>query len=1397
MSDPASWASGYLNCEIRDPRSSGVTCVLPRGFAEFTIDADPLYYWGVRQGFGRTTDRGNLVGTSYREVLGTYEPKPFGLDDLPLRIVTQGNYKSRSDYIAVTNKVIHRVDPDNPPQDPTTILPGDVVISHTRGRPSSTPDPMPFGMITSIARSGAANPNPSTPYTTLQTSRYGTISSRQFQGMGWLETDLTIGPTGHTTASRDTAGVQTLYEYDDLGRVTKITPPAPELPTNFVYGTFTETYTDSTGTSRSHSYFKTVTSTRGTLSQPDRESTYQEFDGLGRLVRTERLMPGGTWVRAVAGTGGDDGLGHSTQPAGSGPVWVRQTQSYDALGSTTFVSEWHLLDADPEVPPIVGTTISYTDAQGRRDPFGRPTRVTTAAGSVTEIEHFGLNNRVTVRGINGDPLQSSTTTYYRDYQDRLRIVDAPEGADAIYSYDHLGNVVKINLVGQVAFAAYNQNTSIPSLQTDRFLVTNPDGQVRTFTFDALGRQTATSHPEKGVTSYLSFDARGNVLSMKDPEQTEFRYSYDAAGRLTLTETKAMGASEFKKVSETFHEDTDDPADAHGTRALGRPIRFKAHTPQESNPIMTRDLVYDDHGRVAREKLTGTLWPPYTGCADPTVETTFAYNTVGRLSEIVYPRRVCSARTPTRVAYTYENGLVRRVDTNRQGSDPAVMAPLITGIGYSMAGKAASLTYANGVTEQVVPDIQMRPGRIMVSKGGTVYWDSGPYRYDGASNIIATGSQGFVYDDIGRLISAHVAASTGSQMYNQSYRYDSYGNMTQRTGFGGDPVTQDFSVDGATNRISVLNPATTALQYTYNANGAVTSDGVRRYTWDRAGHMATIQTLDGGQTLARYDYDDRDWRARSSTGDLARQTLYVRDSTGLVLTEFARPISVNEPHWRKDYIYAVGRHVAVVENVEPSTPVGLRFTTSNPAAQAPYMQIQWNPVTDEDVYGYDVYRRNAGTTSEFVRLTSSPVTSPLLVDASPSVADATAYEYHISALDWGNVESARTVGRKVKVGDHTPPPVPGNLTAQIELCTALLSWNSVTDTDTDMAGYNVYRKTASTPDWPTTPRNGAQPLQQPSFQDDVGLYLPGITLQYRVEALDALGNAALTSVVQVQTQSCMASLFPPPLDSSSGAASPHRFIGDHPDEEVNYRVRYYHVDHLGTPRIITDSAGAVVAKNNLFPYGEPVPPFSPAGNTHWFTGHERESLAFQDYMLARQYALTVARFTAPDPAVTMDPPQRRCDSLGSLTCGSGLQCDSSARPEVLEPGVATSTQPKAGPATPAEETRLNSLFSYALNNPPNYTDPSGAIVRMILEPFDDRVPVSPDSPLAFPHNPTPDPARLQQCLNMCAMSRRGREAVCRSIPFTPQTATWRFVCWSAVLLSEAACSGLCYYYFGAW
>jgi len=95
------------------------------------------------------------------------------------------------------------------------------------------------------------------------------------------------------------------------------------------------------------------------------------------------------------------------------------------------------------------------------------------------------------------------------------------------------------------------------------------------------------------------------------------------------------------------------------------------------------------------------------------------------------------------------------------------------------------------------------------------------------------------------------------------------------------------------------------------------------------------------------------------------------------------------------------------------------------------------------------------------------------------------------------------------------------------------------------------------------------------------------------------------------------------------------LADHTGTEPDWRIVFYHVDHLGTPRVLTDEYGAVISKHALFPFGEEVAPASPewaianSTNTHWFTGHERDAGGWKDYMLARSYSNSTARFQSPD------------------------------------------------------------------------------------------------------------------------------------------------------------------------
>jgi RHS repeat-associated protein len=78
-----------------------------------------------------------------------------------------------------------------------------------------------------------------------------------------------------------------------------------------------------------------------------------------------------------------------------------------------------------------------------------------------------------------------------------------------------------------------------------------------------------------------------------------------------------------------------------------------------------------------------------------------------------------------------------------------------------------------------------------------------------------------------------------------------------------------------------------------------------------------------------------------------------------------------------------------------------------------------------------------------------------------------------------------------------------------------------------------------------------------------------------------------------------------------------------------KTRHFHLDHLGTPRLITGNGGAEVSRHTYHPFGEEIAPSATAREKKQFTGHERDSESL-DYMHARFYAPFMGRFLSIDP-----------------------------------------------------------------------------------------------------------------------------------------------------------------------
>ncbi|HOQ05751.1 MAG TPA: carbohydrate-binding protein [Anaerohalosphaeraceae bacterium] len=179
---------------------------------------------------------------------------------------------------------------------------------------------------------------------------------------------------------------------------------------------------------------------------------------------------------------------------------------------------------------------------------------------------------------------------------------------------------------------------------------------------------------------------------------------------------------------------------------------------------------------------------------------------------------------------------------------------------------------------------------------------------------------------------------------------------------------------------------------------------------------------------------------------------------------------------------------------PAAPTGLTA-----AAGENIVQLAWNPNTEPDLAGYNLYRFTVSG-SGYVKLNGILLTSPAYTDTN--VSNGTTYYYVVTAVDTSANESIHSVQVSASPMDLTPPAPPAGLWARIENGTVLLDW--LDNTEADWAAYSVYRAVGPTGDYILLTNSG---ITESAFLDtDVSA---GLTYYYAVTAKDIYGNESDT------------------------------------------------------------------------------------------------------------------------------------------------------------------------------------------------------------------------------------------------------------------------------------------------
>jgi hypothetical protein len=280
--------------------------------------------------------------------------------------------------------------------------------------------------------------------------------------------------------------------------------------------------------------------------------------------------------------------------------------------------------------------------------------------------------------------------------------------------------------------------------------------------NAFGFLTSEVQPETGTTTYSSFTALGHAKTIINGGIRRDR-TYDPLGRLL---TEKAGGKDY--VTNTWDEATDATGASRGWS------KGKLTTSIGQNPYPSTDYdvsfypggaITDSYtylgsgGRPSRKETT-------LSNGSVSTVTQWSYNDFGLVQNEVHPRIDPASPTPLTTTTTYTAGLPTRVTVGAQ--------PVVSSVTYNPGGGLASYTSGNNITTTIAPDPNgmARPSRISTSGGG---FDTGLYTYDGAGNILKTGSDTFTYDAASRLLSANLGGSP------QNYSYDGWGNLISKAG----------------------------------------------------------------------------------------------------------------------------------------------------------------------------------------------------------------------------------------------------------------------------------------------------------------------------------------------------------------------------------------------------------------------------------------------------------------------------------------------------------------------------------------------------------------------------------------------------------------------------------------
>ncbi|MEM6398797.1 MAG: Ig-like domain-containing protein [Cyanobacteria bacterium P01_D01_bin.116] len=889
-----------------------------------------------------------------------------------------------------------------------------------------------------------------------------------------------------------------------------------------------------------------------------------------------------------------------------------------------------------------GFTTKYTyDSQGNKlteeDPLGNITRYT-----------YGDKSRLLKQT---DALGRTTTNTY-DGNGNLKTTEDADGNVTISSYDLRGQLRSVtDANNKVTKFDYDAQGNIKS-------ITDANNKVTGYTYNANGnRETETrwmtllDGTKRKLVTTTEYDNEGRLKTIIDTENNTTTYEYDKLG-YKIAEIDALNRrteyvyNDKGELIETIH-----PDDTPDTK-LDNP-RTKTKYDKAGRQIETIDQLnrttkyrYDKVGRLV-ETILPDLTPEtdednprtkteyYTdGLVKAQIDerenrTEFRYDAAGRLIKTIYADDTLDTLddNPSKT-YKYDKAGQRVAETDALNHTTTFEYDDLgrlektefhdktyTKQEYDNLGRRTAMIDQEGKrTEYSYDDL----GRLTGVQNALDDWTT--YDYNEVGNLISITdaeehTTRYEYDGVGRRTTTILPMNRRSEMtydavgnlktytdFNQriiTYDYDPQNRMNFKLFEDGSKVTYDYTLnnlqdvitfvdaqgnitatydydyderDRQVKRTDTIDGVSRNISYTYDAasnrTSVTTGSGTVNYTFDERNRLDQI--IENGITTADYDYDAVSNLIRTTFGNGTEEVRRYDDLNRLEYLEDRQGNTVLSSY---DYtLDKAGNRTKVVEHNGRT----VEYTYDD------LYRLLKEEITDtvngNQLYSYDYDKvGNRKTKTEII----------------DGITTVTAYEYD---------DNDRLLNEKVDgnvVVNYTYDDQGNTLTKSENGITTNYTW----DDENRLIAATIEDALGVT-----------QQQMQYQYNDN------GIRVSSAVD-----GDETRYLVDEVQQFAQVLEEYKPDSTVLVEYVYGHDLIAQ---EQIDTRT-YYHIDGLGSTRVLTDASGGVVSTYDYDAYGELINSTGVVENKYLFAGEQFDEALGDYYNRARYYDAATGRFTRKD------------------------------------------------------------------------------------------------------------------------------------------------------------------------